>query len=211
MSYIESIVPKDNSVAVKCQYDQEYKMISSNQCSWCSYEFVSNLKSLITNFKKEEFQDIYNKCLLDGSTKRKECNKYKCGENIDDEDILKSYQVTIVERYKTVLNKEQADICELLDPELRDTFFKRDNVIELELVKLKQRLDNLFFGQFLIINRYGQSFAILGVEKNQVMIVDSHCRVCGIVDCDKALKYITSITPDNSDGYNLILWMFGYI
>lgn len=214
-SYIESIISEENRVSVKSQYDDEMKQFSSNQCSWCSFEFCSKSIQLAICYKKDKstFQKIYEECVLEGSKNRQGCNKLKCGENIDDEDIKKKYKnITIVERYKTVLNKEQAEICEYLDPELRDTFFKRDNVAELGLEKIKMRLGDLSVGKFLLINRYGQSFAILGTnEKSKVLLTDSHCRTSGMIDIDDAIRYISSITPDGSDGYNLILWMFGYV
>lgn len=41
MSYIESLLNKDQLINVSCQTDSEYK-ISSNQCSWCVALFALN-------------------------------------------------------------------------------------------------------------------------------------------------------------------------
>src|SRR5258706_15890839 len=128
-SFIEKILKK--SVDVECQYDEKNSYISSNQCSWCAYEFANNAKQLCELWKSNEidsFKKIYNKCVQNGSEQRKKINRYKCGENIDDKNIEDEYKnLSFVDLNVIVLNEKQKEVIDLLDNELKNNFFIRDN------------------------------------------------------------------------------------
>jgi hypothetical protein len=49
-------------------------------------------KHLENRNKFDHFVTLYNHCILNGSLKRKNDNKYSCGQNIDDKDILSDYK-----------------------------------------------------------------------------------------------------------------------
>jgi hypothetical protein len=204
MSWIETAL--NTSKEVKSQYD--YK-IASNQCSWCAFEFIKNSK-LLLNIENVNFIENYNKCIEEASRLRLECNKYKCGENIDDINILNHYKLNIINFYKTELNKNQKEtFLEILDEELKNTFFKRENIIDLNIDILKNYIYEFLphIGHFMIINRYGQSFSLLGLSDNKIMLFDSHFKKTGITNLEKAFEYITK----DLGGYNMILWAIGYL
>ena len=189
---------------VKSQYDFPK---ASNQCSWCAYELASKLWAKLPSVNTDE----YNKCIDDASDLRAKCNKYKCGENIDDKDIIECYEhiLTIISFYRTELNSElKKDLLDILDPELRDTFFKRDDY-PCETVDFLKECVSGFLNthrRFMVVNRYGQSFSLVGLGNGQVWIFDSHFRVTGKTTAEKAIEYVLK----DEGGYNMIFWGMGY-
>jgi len=209
MSLIETIT--EFNIDVDSQYEKKYAAISSNQCSWCAYEFANNAQEFRKLWLKKDFDkftELYNKCILNGSNYRKDCNKYTCGENIDDDNIIKQYNnISIIDKCVTILNESNKDIINILPSELKNVFFIRDDIPQKDLNFLKMRIDTNKFKNFIIVNRFGQSFTIIPLYNSKYIIMDSHCRKCGITNIEGIINYLTI---NNDTGYNLILWIHGY-
>jgi hypothetical protein len=211
MSLIETVT-ENKGIHVDSQYESSNTSISSNQCSWCAYEFAryaQKFRTLWLSRNYVEFQKQYNACVLEGSKKRKQCNKYTCGENIDDPDILKEYSNIInVDEGKTILNEDGKTILELLPDELRTVFFLRNDTTTKSMEHLVMRLTMNTMKGVLIVNRFGQSFTIIPLLNGTYLIMDSHCRSSGSATLENVIKYLTI---NNDNGYNLILWRWGYV
>ena len=210
LSLIESVTEKN--LDVMSQYDGNNIMTASNQCSWCAYEFASNaqeLRVLWMTGKTEQFTNLYNNCVLSGSTKRKEYNKYVCGENIDDPEIIKTYtNILSIDTGKTVLNAEAVVSVDLLPEELRNVFFVRDSITEKSMHHVRERLRMDRIRGVFIVNRFGQSFTVIPLCDNTYLITDSHCRKTGNTTMEGLMNYLTF---NNDSGYNLILWIWGCV
>lgn len=214
LSFIESVIQKDFALTTECQYSPQYVAISSNQCSWCAFEFAKNSKEFaILHLKKDVdgFIKLYNKCLENGSRLRANCDSLRCGENINDEQILKEYEkdITIVDSCVDVLNPEQEENLGHIENELKTTFFNSqpNNVHNGSIEFMLKRLVSRRGGSFAIVNRFGQSFTILALHSDKFMITDSHCKKTGVTDLNGLNKYITM---NNSDGFNAVVWHWGY-
>lgn len=209
MSVVKSWIGQalEQAVDVHSQYDYPQ---ASNQCSWCAFEFIKNWRSLF-KLDKPDFTTNYNRAIETATNLRRECNKYRCGENIDDEAILSHYKnsLSISSFYKTEINPElRDDYLDILDPELRDVFFVRNNVESIPKERLEYYVTDYLtrVGHFMVVNRYGQSFSLLGLGQGKIAIFDSHFKQTGISEPEKVLEYICK----DMGGYNFILWGLGY-
>lgn len=196
-------------LAVKAQYDTKV----SNQCSWCAHELVMASSDLIKHMKKSDFEAFSKRYAeaIDRATQLRQDNyKYKCGENIDDPAILSQHKgkMEILQWLQTTIGEEHKDqIYPYFDKEFREVFYDRDYT-EVDKEILLSEINGLIFSnRFILVSRYGQSFALVGIEKNTIMILDSHCRLCGITTADGAYKYVLQ----DEGGYNKIVWAWGYL
>jgi hypothetical protein len=207
MSLVESVL--SNSVGVKSQYDKDNSIVSTNQCSWCAFEFASKadeLKMLWIKGDHDNFINLYNDCVKNGSIQRKVNFTFTCGENIDDEIIKTNYK-SLSEKYTyvTELNSEmKKPLLDILPEELAKTFFVRPDIKRCAFSDFIKITLNNIVKNVLIINRFGQSFTIIPLfSRGKYIILDSHTHLCGETDIYGIEKYITM---NNQDGYNLILW-----
>ena len=196
-------------VAVKAQYDTKV----SNQCSWCAHELVMASPDLLTHMEKsdiEAFTKRYAQAIDEATQLRQDNYKYKCGENIDDPSILSQHKdnMNVIQWLQTTIGEEHKDlIYPYFDKEFREVFYDRDYT-EVDKEILLSKINSLAFRRrFILVSRYGQSFALVGIKKNTVMILDSHCRLCGVTTADGAYKYVLQ----DEGGYNKIVWAWGYL
>lgn len=203
---IEKIFP------AKSQYD--FADISSNQCSWCSYEFVSRLKRLValawSTGKESELASVHTEAVLAASEKRKEFGTVPYGENIDNITLQHQYQekVTIVH---SLLCTENEDLYFPIDEGYEKEFMSKERcntVSREEMYKSFCSWLSVGHNRFALANRSGQSFAILRVSPEKVLICDSHCRAFGITSFEKAFKYIMFDQPEKS--YKFCMLLLGY-
>jgi len=208
MSLISSLLKKGTIVEVKSQYD--HSNISSNQCSWCAYEFIEEQKQLRTLLSDiPQFTDLYNECVVRGSIKRKENNVFLYGENIDDINVSLHYKnLVVTHTYKTILNTQSSKILDEIDRQLKDRFFQRQGAVLVSFIGFREILRSLKETEFIVINRFGQSFAILKFKDSNYFLLDSHCRTTGLINFPNLINYITF---NNNEGYNFILWSKGKI
>jgi len=200
LSFIETLL--DKKINVKSQYD--FGEIACNQCSWCAVSFGKNMK-LLNCVDEEMFKKLYNRCILSSSRSRKKDDKMICGMNIDSVTNLDN-NVKIIEQGKVVINKKLESTVFAFNSELRDEFFIRDDVknVDFDYLISILKLLNYDKSEFILINRYGQSFVIAPTKTDKYLIMDSHCKYTGLMTLDNTLKYIKFV--DNG-GYNLILWI----
>lgn len=221
MAFIEQTI--DISLAVKSQYD--YSSISSNQCSWCAFEFVSAFKTFISNvsklsrfndnFKNEQvlknIYEIYDKCVLLGSEKRKQYGIVPYGENITNKMLQSKYNnITITDGFYC---KENPDKYFPIDKDYENEFMNIDSLIEVSREQLYKLVTNwlTYDNRIIFVNRYGQSFAILHATKDTVFICDSHCKYTGLANFEKMFKYIMFDQPGNNDGYKFCTVLLAYV
>lgn len=202
-SWIEQVV--SNPITVKAQYDTQV----SNQCSWCAHQLVAESRKLL-KADTEEFQALYAEAIDTASQQRIEHYKYSCGENIDDPYILNIHQHshTIVQWLTTEIGAKD-DIYPFLDKEFRQVFYDRD-YDEVSTDTLLKHINELqYVRRFMVVSRFGQSFALVGTGKpDQIMILDSHFHTSGTTTANQAYDYILQ---QQEGGYNKILWGWGYV
>jgi hypothetical protein len=90
LTYFEALIEEGSSVPVRCQTDPEFSSVA-NQCSWCSTQFVLNRSELLAAYvsDRHKFADLYNSCIAVGTEMRREHGQLPCGENADNEHMLK--------------------------------------------------------------------------------------------------------------------------
>lgn len=198
--------------SVKSQYD--FADISSNQCSWCSYEFASRLKRLAPLAwcagKESELVSEYTEAIIESSKKRKEFGTVPYGENIDNIMLQHQYQekVTIVH---SLLCLENEDLYFPIDEGYEKEFMNKEKYMVVcrdEMYKSFCSWMSVGHNRFALANRCGQSFAILRITSEKVLICDSHCRTFGITSLEKAFKYIMFDQPEKN--YKFCMLLLGY-
>jgi hypothetical protein len=207
MSFINSVLNKQ--FQVPSQYD--LAIISSNQCSWCAYEFSSAqklfypyiIKYLSTGDEKElrSIYSIYEKCLYRGSEMRKSHGIIPYGENTTNKELQKKYDNIVIVNGAYCI--ENSDKYFLIDDGYENEFMNKNGLIETN----RQQLYDIFTkwitngsNRVILANRYGQSFAILQVTGKLVLICDSHCKYFGLTTIDNAFKYLMFDQTHGDDG-----------
>jgi hypothetical protein len=192
MSFIENLITNGTIINVPAQTDTIYKNISSNQCSWCAWEFAVKAKNLISSFNqknKTEFLNIYNNCLLEGSNKRKNANKLY-GENIDSIEILNNYKNFNLEpctKYTLKKNNENSEFIDILHSDLKEEFYTRSYLM---INNFDNFINEIYQGDGYLVSRHGQSFFFVKMSDNKNLILDSHVHEIGIMSDANLKKYI---------------------
>lgn len=192
------------SYDVMCQYDIK---TSDNQCSWCTYKNISNYK-IFHNIDRN--LDKYNKLLQEASEEKNQHSKLICGENIDSELLIKHYSENIRilgYRYIETGIEYKNELLSILPEPLKTTFFvPKGSFFNIDELKRCVYEFLPYPGRFMAVNRFGQSFACIGLSGNRIAIADSHCKKVAISNPEKVFNYINV----KNDGYNIISFTFGY-
>ncbi len=95
-----------------------------NQCSWAAASFCRRAHELTGLYGTgaaritEEFVALYSELLLEASHLRKKCNKFHCGENVNDEELLQAFPAVAESlgpwRSHETNPNNRADTCEML-------------------------------------------------------------------------------------------------
>ena len=202
MSFYSKFNPK--LIRVKSQYD--YPEVD-NQCSWCVYQFASNLNMFYKTIDIEK----YNNHIKIASELKKKYSKKQCGENIDDSILEKLYPTIniIIKNYIEINHHLREEFISLFPQESVDTFYtpKKKSYVSSLLSIIKNDLP--YPNRFLMINRFGQSFLIIGTPSKEVYIIDTHLREIIICNIDNVINYIIPINCDKS--YYVITYIYGII
>jgi hypothetical protein len=152
----------------------------------------------------EEFNRIYNECLLLASQLRKEKGTFLYGENIDSPNLLEHYKgrITIAHQYTIKLHTDPT-FPDVLHPDLRSEFYTRTYVdyASLDGVILKQ----MPFNSYLLVSRHGQSLCVVRIHSGIYLILDSHLHTCWLASAEDAYKHIMM---DNG-GHTHLTILFG--
>jgi len=189
MNWIEESASVAKIEGVHSQYD--YKM-TDNQCSWCAYEFVVNYG--IFQSKPDEFNiKKYNSLIEKASEKKKNLSQKICGENINDEILLNEYKdkLTIISNEFIEINSAlKDDVISMFPDIMRETFFiPKKEVVDISAIR--NTIDEFlpYTKRFMLVNRFGQSFACIGRNDGNMCIVDSHFRTISISDKEHVFNY----------------------
>ena len=172
---------------VQCQTDPKYSSMVSNQCSWCAAEFIKNRKELLNYYVHNnecDLTNLYNKCLLAGSIKRKEYNQRLYGENIDNTTLLDQYDFTVISFMTMIINCD-VEFLKLLPDSLKEEFYENKYSM----------VDNTYFdshisdGASYLASRHGQSFAIIPFLQNY-LILDSHIHETKLLSPKELTAYL---------------------
>ena len=197
ISYIKSLLETNNIITVEAQTDEKYKQISSNQCSWCAWEFAVNCKNLMKYYysDKSSFIELYNECLKNGSEKRKLGNKLY-GENIDNDKIINEYENKFnpLVYYHFIKNKDE-DFLSFLHKDLLEEFYSRTYI---QINNIDNFINNTFYTEAFLVSRHGQSFFFMKCPNQMNLIFDSHVHEIGVMNNENLKKYILN---DQNDGY----------
>lgn len=195
MSMIEKLTR--NAITVPSQYDEKYKNIATNQCTWFSIFVANDRKHFVKLFNenKSEFFKKYSDTLLRASEQRNTHGKLVQGENIDEvleltgeKKIVKQCAIGITDFIKTL---PQYVIDMLIKPNIPFSNFDT----------LLQDISKLEYMQSIVINRQGQTFAVVKNNLNYLLF-DSHTHKCGIITYKNLVKYVQHENAEN----NCILW-----
>lgn len=191
MSLISTLLDNNNIITVSAQTDEKYKNISSNQCSWCAWEFAVNAIKLIHFYNsknKTEFINLYNLCLLNGSNKRVNGNKIY-GENIDTPELINSYSsynLMPLFSYTYKINNND-DFLKILHKDLKEEFYSREHV---QINNYDNFINDIHQGTGLLVSRHGQSLFVVKVDTNKNLVLDSHVHEIGYMNDYNLKTYI---------------------
>lgn len=191
MSFIEKLLK--NSIDVPCQTDSEYKT-ASNQCSWCAASFAVKYRELKDAFfnDKDNFVEIYKKCLEEGTRLRKQFGVPVYGENIDNPTLGKELNLSkniFLEATYELNDDKSGEFLSILPMDLKNEFYTK------KYLKIND-LSLLSAYKFILVSRHGQSFTLISVG-NSFLVLDSHVHTVGLMTSENAHKYIKYQTGEN--------------
>ena len=179
----------NKEIVVKCQTDNEYSTISSNQCSWCAAEFIKHKRELRNLFISNEtkFIELYNKCLKDGSEKRKQYNHRLYGENIDNKTLLSQYDDICIIMYLTIIKNIDTSFIKILPDDFKQEFYTKKYII-LNENYFENRISD---GASFLASRHGQSFAIIPILQ-RYLVLDSHIHKAKLMTKEELSNYLVN-------------------
>jgi len=205
MSFIESLL--EEKVSVCCQTDEEFK-ITSNQCSWCAGEFALNYKKFIEFYisNKEQYCELYRKCVENGTNSRKTFGIKTYGENIDNEVLLQTLnlkcKIHLSLTYESNTQKSE-EYINILPEDLKSEFYSKSYIFI-------QNFSIVSSYKFIMISRHGLSLTMIPFF-GRFLVLDPHVHYSGVMTRENAEKYIKYQITDSDDSYVKVTLLCGSV